>query len=1269
MQTIPAQLTTAIRRGDQIPVTTQIIGEWNYNHFTETTVTNSDAPAVKWVENDLYFPLDSLTASMRPKSGIFYAFTNQSYTVGPMDLGISGERFYTVDKDSRYKYWITPTVSSEMDVYLQETNSSSYVILNCAPTVVYDEDIRVNKIRVTFNVGALPTSWKIYARIDGVYEEVANNPSINNGTGVSEIWYDGSAWTTTQNLTEEDFVEIDAIKVVISELDTPRTRLQMLEIAGLRELDISDRVISYDISMSMDEQDFIHPVGSINSNSGTITLSNFDLAVKYNNTGNLSGLLNSWCQFRIYLNYDLTYWGGLETNKIRIATMYTNEWRHQNESEYQIELFDLMKMLQNIKCPPFLVENQKFATIMSRILDMVGCDLYKFQTGDFDNTTIVKYFWTNGEETVYEVLQRLCKSNMSAVFVDEFGVIQLLTRTQIANDEDEAIWDFLAEDSGLDIADTISVKKNSETIANTVTIKYKKREAKVDALDLTGKPLTSKVWGSDDTVVLRASALKRNITASGINQTPTENNSIWVTPKEAEVWPYRSKVNVDGEIFEYYGKGYFVWDFQTQTRTEKLIRSDEDKRKYDLQTWNTYSPGGGMDPTGVTNGHTGRLYVIKRALDNSTESAHYSTIGAGWHMMNMWLANGPTTGPSAGKTFEYGGIHVGAADWKAKVPLYRTQSRWSSADSLLTCNTHDTVNIFHLASVALKKFGGNNNAMREYGTRIRNRTGATSGGIILAVSDKNTYDETDLGPADITNAHTGYIVHVLSTEAADNLGRGWTDEIFVEMKFQGGWIALPSLGNPHVTRGRKWQIDTNKWYDLEVIFKDDVYINGDPNHYIGLEVFIDGQYVDTFVTHHRRHPSPWAGIFVRGPGVVDFDYFYATTTVPPDFSDVDDSLFSSYTLNFPAGTNRTELIEFPRQNRAGGDVAISISSLENATVHSLKVLEEASNDNRWVLLPRTPGSGYVGQPVPNVKLYTKDYGAFTLQAKKRNLYLLKGLGISPHELLINYTSTNPISVCIETSKFAGFEYGGPFYNVDTSQSFWDIYKNGYMSSKLKNLLLNWNPNDSYAYDPLGNTYDRSLFFDEFGSIAHEIREFDVELDIAPVKGLRVFLDNEQCQVSNLSYHPTRGNFTLVNTSRTNEIVNGAEEITDNESINHTLMLYGYVLEEKGDEEKTVKNDLSILRRGEVKLEISADWIFDDSEAESLAQWIVDHWSIPMDTFTIETFSNCFTQIGDKVSLKYTNLGIDDSMLFIVSEIKRNFDNDGFSSSLTLRRVR
>lgn len=1253
MQQIPNELRTAIKRGYDVHGKPLVIAEWNFNSFIKTTVSNTlDADNI-WPYNKEYFPLKSISESMRPKTGIFYAFSDISSTTSIATSTLDTQRAYALDLDNYFKYWVSPVPSEDYDIGLSTHDGpiGEFSISRVKPQVEYESFVKANKIKIVFNLGALPKRWyiEVFDQVSSAWTQVGSEETIDLITGACYLWWNGTTWTTTQQLNSSVYRSIKGVRILVETIDKPGSRVEVLEIAAGREIDITERVESYDIEINMDEEDFIHPVGTISANSANLRLNDFDLKLSDKDiTADFYGMLNVWCQFRFYTDFDLSNYAGAASFKMRIGTMYTNEWQQTNEYSYNIVLFDILKLLQGIYCPAMLIENESIARTISRILDMSGVDQYEFQSDDFDDTAKVKYFWTNGEETVYEVLKRLCESHQCAVFCDELGNIQLITRKDITNEVDTPDWTFLAENDGLDISDVVSLDKQYDLTANDVTIQYKKMEAKIDDLDLTRQPLTTSVWQADETITLRANSIKREIASSGLEIidpiTGPENNSIWVNPDEAALWPYKGLINVDGEVFEYSGKGYFRWDFNTNTRSEMVAMTDEERRDFDKYTWNTY-PGGGIDPT-RQNGFSGRLVIRKRNIDGRGEKAHSPNIDINWKPMHLWL----TTKESdhwPNYYFEWGATYSVPGNWKTKTNWSSAQYKWSWKDSILSCDhVSEGGSDWRLVACNMHQF--DNSEMREFGTRIRFKKSWGHAGIIINPSSANGYDPNDPGIASPTEANKCYMLNILTTETANKLGRGWQDEIFMELKLNDELWPLRSMRTTE-KRGVKWQIDPDKWYDVEVIFTEDVWFGG--QHCVGFEVFINGQYVDTFYDPYRLRATNWSGLFVRGPSFVDFDYFYATNTIDGRFN-YDDAKFTTSTIQLAPGSNKTEIINIPLGAGWSGKSTFSLSTTSsNATVHSLKFVED-------------PGYG-----LP--KKY-KNAGPFTLTPDARPFWELEYWWQYVSMIVINYTSTNNLSACIECTQIRNMRYEESWYNAPNDYAIYDLIQGGYVSDKLSSIILTTPsgvPHNIWGFDEYGKAYLRRYFHDEFGSIAHEMRKFEVTLDKLPAKGVKVYLSNNRIKVVDQQYHPTKGIFTLINASRKTEIVNGTEEIDESNSIDHSLMLYGYVLEEKGDMQKNVKDEDSIRKRGPIKMNLDAPWIHSETEAEELGKWITDHWADPMDVFELEVFSNTFSQIGDKIDIKYSNSGIEDDWLFVISRIKRSFNEDGLSSSLTVRRVR
>jgi len=568
LQPLNSYFETAIRRGYALTGKALVVAEWNYNNLFNAKVTNPPDDQ-NWIMNKDYFPVTSIIKGVRPNStGIFYAFTDESFT--DMPNGLAESRYYLMDDKAYYQYWICPT-RSEWSASEGESDGFpdvlDYAVSRGTVEIDYENFLNMNKLSVTFNLGPIPIDWSLK-----YFEETANewifidSPTINPITGKCEVWFDGENWVEEQQLSENIYQSISKVGIEVRTIDQADMRFQVVELAGKREIDMTSRVESYDMNMSMDNDDLIHPIGQMSSNDGSIEFNNNDLKMNHEDpTSDFYGALEGWCQYRLYVNYDLSDYNGPEEHIVRVGTMFANDWIQENEHTYQVELFDIFKILQSIECPPILLENQPIAMIVATLLDSVGIDSYYFEYEDFDTSNTVKYFWADGTEKLFDVLDSLCASHQAAMFVDEFGKIRLLTRNDITVREDEEpVWTFRGEKVGLDLPDIVKLDKKYDLIANKAIIKYTKREAKIDDIDIRDQPLTSTVWDSSDTTVLRAAPLRRTLNESGeYNATdPGEmvSNFIWIPSEVAPTWPYKGKVNIDGELIVYEGNGYVRYD-------------------------------------------------------------------------------------------------------------------------------------------------------------------------------------------------------------------------------------------------------------------------------------------------------------------------------------------------------------------------------------------------------------------------------------------------------------------------------------------------------------------------------------------------------------------------------------------------------------------------------------------------------------------------------------------------------------------------------------
>src|ERR1044072_7233244 len=310
MQQLDTVLETAIKRGHHVVGAPVVIAEWNFNNIFEPTVTNTPDDQ-NWTYGQKYFAPKSVSNSIRPKSsGIFAAFTEEAFT--STDVTNSTNRYYTIgaDPETVFSYWICPTLSDLTRVGATTTGEDSglpeaYGVPRGTLLLEYPNYVNMNKVRILFNLGPLPVDFSVFLHTQGVggdgYVEV-ENPTIDPITGKVEIWWDGVNWVEEQQLDESVYSAVDKIKLEVRAVNKPGRHLQVVEVAGGREIDLSARIEEYDVSYSMDDQDFLAPVGRMCSSDGSIVFNNTDLKINEQDLfGDFYGLLVGRCEYRMYV--------------------------------------------------------------------------------------------------------------------------------------------------------------------------------------------------------------------------------------------------------------------------------------------------------------------------------------------------------------------------------------------------------------------------------------------------------------------------------------------------------------------------------------------------------------------------------------------------------------------------------------------------------------------------------------------------------------------------------------------------------------------------------------------------------------------------------------------------------------------------------------------------------------------------------------------------------------------------------------------------------
>lgn len=196
------------------------------------------------------------------------------------------------------------------------------------------------------------------------------------------------------------------------------------------------------------------------------------------------------------------------------------------------------------------------------------------------------------------------------------------------------------------------------------------------------------------------------------------------------------------------------------------------------------------------------------------------------------------------------------------------------------------------------------------------------------------------------------------------------------------------------------------------------------------------------------------------------------------------------------------------------------------------------------------------------------------------------------------------------------------------------------------------------------------YFDEFGPVVHEIREFNVSFDPNPVLHSRLYMTNDWSAIcTEYLSSPFGAKFIIANTARRNAVVNGDDTITYTgipHATTQSLSVLGRALVISETEKVIASNDSAIQRRGKIESELSEKWIQTKEMATDVSEWMKKHWGTGTDGAQVTIFGNPLIEIGDVVTVYYPHRSLNGVKYFVTGT--STVFSQGMQTTLTLRRV-
>lgn len=815
MKAATAAAKTLVKNGHAVRAVPKVRAEWEHNRFSPINKIEVQPPQTPDEDWAMIYDLDSIGLPNRPRNGVAkLRFDSNGKAMAKSEYNNilpAFPRFYLPTEVDPYRYFSSTQRCTIAKGWDEGYDFAQPIQID----LMYENTVVTNKIVVGFETSyAKPKTFTIETTTNGVaWVTAASTPTIDS-RGLVTLWRnDNGQWTGTPDYDSP--TRILGIRLTIYSMDLPYTHADVIQMGARLENDLSEFVEDYSRSFEISDRSLIAPLGRASSNEASLSLNNMDRRFNNENEDSLYyGLIGKKVKITCDLSLDVTPTGSAD-ERIREFTMYSENWGGQDEVSVNISLKDSSVFLQEKMVPKVFWENLTVGAIIWQLMDILGMTNYQYTKTAADTGQRVPYFWSDGETTAWETISKLAEGTQTAVYFDEYDVMQIRTRRAMFGESKDVDWNFDAITNGQKLADIVSMSTEDELVVNKVEVKYK--PAKYSDFN-NGLPKMETVWEPDqEDVVLRSSPLVKDLLNTHME--------MWISQTQTIVWPYEATVNIRGELLRYKGKEY-VWRKPGGSLGYEWVYSLEDKQRIDAASDANMA---------WANAFSGKLKIAERGLNGTNSDNHYMRPAS----YTTLITNYENT-----KLYPLG-VGQGMNYFDGTMTL---------ATPVNVANDHEIFLAKHEAVVPSDD--------TTYGMRFRfpqqqiRGDGGAIGGIWFA--------------GDALDA--GYFLEITPTLTIDNIeGRRWRHELCLTSMPSNTPIQYITSRFEGNTKGWKSEIVKDVWYDLDVRHK----VLPDGRGFVN--VFLNGVWAGDWTIPVNQKPTSQGkfGVFTRGMAKIELEHLYA----------------------------------------------------------------------------------------------------------------------------------------------------------------------------------------------------------------------------------------------------------------------------------------------------------------------------------------------------------------------------------------------------------
>jgi hypothetical protein len=526
-----------------------------------------------------------------------------------------GKRLYFSSTKTAYKYWVTP-------------KSSGMLLSNCILSVSYpaEKTAATNKIVVKFETShSKPTSWTVkLVNLAGAESAPIYTGTTCPDSGVVNLYYNGTSWSTTEPATVPEGINLSGIKLQINSIDKVEGYLGIIEISARLVKDVTSSLESFDISQnSSDSITGLVPVGDVTANSLRMNLNAYDRSYEHYDKANIFNKE----KLSLYKNITIRPFVTVESEKINLGVFYLDSYEVDEFGEISINALDGARELQYIKPPDIVTKDMSSVAIIRRLLDSVGFTNYKFNIVESDSSIVTPFYWfTDPKKTLWQHIQDLCKDTQMIAVFDNNDILQFYPRGYIFDKTKTPALSFRYNST----SDGKLANISSIAIENIPTVK---------AIKVMYNPqVTSNYDGGGDNiytspvVVLGAAALIKDLaappTTPGADLGAVTLSPVQIASSAKQLYSYSGYLVLGKEIIEYDAIKYIyepVVAIPGQPTISKWITSESD-----VQSGQALAKPNTFKPTGEYRIKTRNAFDVVKDVDDLKHSADTTSLQAEW---------------------------------------------------------------------------------------------------------------------------------------------------------------------------------------------------------------------------------------------------------------------------------------------------------------------------------------------------------------------------------------------------------------------------------------------------------------------------------------------------------------------------------------------------------------------------------------------------------------------------------------------------------------